>query len=404
MAKSPAVSMIRGTMPIKLPIYMDHNATTPLDPRVFEAMRPYFMEIFGNAASRGHSFGWEAEAAVDKARQQVAALLNARPDGIVWTSGSTEANNLAVKGVAGAHCEKGRHIITQVTEHKAVLDTCKALRKHGYEITWLGVDRLGRIDIDELRDSIRPDTILVSIMWANNEIGTIQAIRAIGEICRDRGVLFHTDATQAVGKVPIDVQADHIDLLSLSGHKFYGPKGCGCLYVRNKPQRIELTPHMDGGGHERGYRSGTLNVTGIVGVGAACEIALNEMAAETPRLRKLRDRLQDGIVQQVDGVHVNGFEPDRLPHMTNLSFAGVDHDKLLAAMSDIAVSTGSACTSASLEPSYVLKALSVPNELAFSSLRFALGKRNTQEEVDFVIDRLSRTIGKLRGQGGIRLG
>jgi cysteine desulfurase len=390
-------------MVVKLPIYMDHNATTPLDPRVFEAMKPYFMEVFGNAASRAHSFGWEAEAAVDKARQQVASLLNARPDAIVWTSGSTESNNLAIKGVAGAHAGKGRHIITQVTEHKAVLDTCKALQKFGYEITWLGVDEFGRIDIDEMRASVRADTILVSIMWANNEIGTIQDIRQIGEICQERDVLFHTDATQAVGKVPIDVQADHIDLLSLSGHKFYGPKGCGCLFVRNKPNRIELMPHMDGGGHERGYRSGTINVPGAVGVGAACALAMSEMATEIPRVRKLRDRLQQGIISHVEGTKVNGYEPDRLPHMTNLSFAGVDHDELLAAMSDIAVSTGSACTSASLEPSYVLRALGVRNELAFSSLRFALGRRNTEEEVDLVIDRLACTIGKLRGKTAFRL-
>lgn len=390
-------------MPVKLPIYMDHNATTPLDPRVFEAMRPYFMEMFGNAASRAHSFGWAAEAAVDKARQQVAALLNARPDAIIWTSGATESDNLALKGVAEAHNHRGRHIVTQPTEHKAILDCCKKLIKHGYEVTFLGVDRFGRINLDELRRSIRPDTILVSIMWANNEIGTIQDIRSIGAICKERGVLFHTDATQAVGKVPIDVSADNIDLLSMSGHKFHGPKGCGCLYVRNKPQRIELSPVMDGGGHERGYRSGTLNVTGIVGVGAACEIAMQEMSDQLPRLRALRDRLQNGILREFAGAHVNGYEPCRLPHMTNISFAGVDQDELLLAMSDIAVSTGSACTSASLEPSYVLRALGVPDPLAYASLRFSLGKRNTEEEVDFVVDRVSCTIGKRRGTGQFRL-
>ena len=383
-------------MSVKLPIYMDHNATTPLDPRVFEAMRPYFMEVFGNAASRGHSFGWDAEAAVDVARQQVAALLNARPDAIVWTSGATESNNLAVKGVADAHAHRGRHIITQVTEHKAILDPCKKLAKHGYDVTFLGVDQFGRIHLDELRDAMRPDTILVSIMWANNEIGTLQEIRTIGEICRSRGVLFHTDATQAVSKVPIDVEADAIDLLSMSGHKFYGPKGCGCLFVRNKPKKIELTPVQDGGGHERGYRSGTLNVPGIVGVGKACEIAREEMSDEVPRLRQLRDRLQAGIVAQVAGVKVNGYEPSRLPHMTNLAFEGVDHDMLLAALYGIAVSSGSACTSASLEPSYVLSALGLPDRLAFPSLRFALGKRNTVEEVDFVIDRLRDAIGTIR--------
>jgi len=383
-------------MSVELPIYMDHNATTPVDPRVFEAMRPYFTEIFGNAASRGHSFGWAAEAAVDKARQQVASLLNARPDAIVWTSGATESNNLALKGVAGAHASKGRHIITQVTEHKAVLDCCKKLEKDGYEITWLGVDSLGRIDLDLLRDSIRRDTILVSIMWANNEIGTIQDVGTIGAMCRERGVLFHTDATQAVGKVAIDVAAENIDLLSMSGHKFYGPKGCGCLYVRNKPARVELTPVLDGGGHERGYRSGTINVPGVVGVGAACELAVSEMAVEVPRVRKLRDRLERGILEKVDGVRVNGDPASRLAHVTNVSFGGVGHDELLGSLYDIAVSTGSACTSASLETSYVLRALGVPDKLAGSSLRLSLGKRNTEEEVDFVIDRLATSIGKLR--------
>jgi len=381
---------------VTLPIYMDHNATTPLDPRVFEAMRPYFMEIFGNAASRGHSYGWEAEAAVDVARMQIAHLLNCRPDAIVWTSGATESNNLAIKGVAQAASGRGKHLITQVTEHKAVLDPCWALERQGFEVTWLAVDRYGRIDLDELRRSIRPDTILVSIMWANNEIGTIQDIRKIGQMCRERGTLFHTDATQAVAKVPIDVETDHIDLLSMSGHKIYGPKGCGCLYVRNKPSKIELTQQLDGGGHERGYRSGTLNVPGIVGVGAACEIASQEMSNESERLRVLRDRLQAGIMSQVPGVYVNGYEPDRLPHMTNLAFEGVDHDELLAALTGIAVSSGSACTSASLEPSYVLSALGLPERLAFPSLRFALGKQNTAEQVDFVIQRLSRAIGKLR--------
>jgi cysteine desulfurase len=381
---------------VDLPIYMDHNATTPLDPRVFEAMRPYFMDVFGNAASLGHSFGWEAEAAVDLARQQVAALLNAKPDAIVWTSGATEANNLAVKGVADRYADRGRHVITQVTEHKAVLDTCHYLETHGFDVTYLGVDCLGRIDLDQLRDSIRDDTILVSIMWANNEIGTIQEVRQIGAMCRERGVIFHTDATQAVAKVPIDVQADNVDLLSMSGHKMYGPKGCGCLFVRNKPQKIELTPVMHGGGHERGYRSGTLNVPGIVGVGAACEIAKNEMDTEIPRLRSLRDRLQAGIIGEVQGVVVNGYEPNRLPHMTNLAFEGVDHDELLGALRAVAVSSGSACTSASLEPSYVLSALGLPERLAFPSLRFALGRRNTSDEVEFVIDCLSHAVGRLR--------
>jgi cysteine desulfurase len=377
-------------------IYMDHNATTPVDERVFAAMRPYFTEYFGNAASRGHSFGWAAETAVDKARQQVAALLNGRPDAVVWTSGATESNNLAIKGVAGSSVDRGRHIITQVTEHKAVLDTCKRLESQGYEITWLPVDRFGRIDLNQLREAIRPDTILVSIMWANNEIGTIQEIRKIGQLCHEHGVLFHTDATQAVAKVSIDVEADCIDLLSMSGHKMYGPKGCGCLYVRNKPTKVELTPLIDGGGHERGYRSGTLNVTGIVGVGAACEIALREMADEIFRVRNLRDRLQAGILKKLTGVHVNGYQPSRLPHVTNLSFENVDHDLLLGAVSGVALSTGSACTSASLEPSYVLRATGVPDRLAFSSLRFSLGKRNTRDEVDAVIDQVVEAIGTLR--------
>lgn len=376
-------------MPVRLPIYMDHNATTPLDPRVFEAMRPYFMDVFGNAASRGHSFGWEAESAVDRARQQVAAILNARPDAIVWTSGSTESNNLAIKGVAAAHSDKGKHIITQVTEHKAVLDCCKRLEQQGYEITWLGVDPVGRINLDELQGSLRPDTILVSIMWANNEIGTIQEIRRIGQLCKEHGVLFHTDATQAVSKVPIDVQADCVDLLSMSGHKMYGPKGCGCLYVRNKPQRIELTPVLDGGGHERGYRSGTINVPGVVGVGAACEIAMMEMNSEVPRLKTLRDRLERGLLDRVKNIQINGDPDHRLAHVSNMSFNGADHDTLLAATTDIALSTGSACTSASLEASYVLKALGVPETRARASLRFSLGKSNTAEEVDYVIDRMS---------------
>lgn len=318
------------------------------------------------------------------------------PDAIVWTSGATESNNLAIKGAAEAHAHRGMHIITQVTEHKAVLDTCKRLEKYGYEVTYLRVDRFGRIDLDELRDSIRPSTILVSIMWANNEIGTIQDIRAIGEMCGSRGVLIHTDATQAAGKVPIDVESDHIDMLSISGHKMYGPKGCGCLFVRNKPRKVELAPVLDGGGHERGYRSGTLNVPGIVGFGKAAEIATEEMPNESKRLCGLRDRLQEGIMRRVDGVHANGYGPCRLPHATNLSFEGIEHDHFLAALPFVAVSTGSACTSASLEPSYVLSALGLPAELAFSSLRFALGKCNDVEQVDYVVDRLGREIRELR--------
>ncbi len=314
----------------------------------------------------------------------------------MWTSGATESNNLAIKGVAQANAGRGRHIITQVTEHKAILDPCKYLQGRGYDITFLPVNSVGRVDLDQLRAAFRPDTLLVSIMWANNEIGTIQDIRAIGVLCREHGVLLHTDATQAVGKLNIDVDADHIDLLSMSGHKLYGPKGCGCLFVRNKPEKIALTPVLHGGGHEHGYRSGTLNVPGIVGVGAACEIARNEMGQEMPRLRQLRHQLQDGIISTVDGVQVNGDESRRLPHMTNLAFEGVDHDALLFALDGIAVSTGSACTSASLEPSYVLVALGLPERLAFPSLRFALGKKNTAEEVDFVIHRLREAVGGLR--------
>ncbi len=384
-------------MQIQLPIYMDHNATTPVDERVFEAMRPYFTTVFGNAASRGHSFGWDAEMAVYKAREQVAALINARPDAIIWTSGATESNNLAIKGAAFEH--RTGHVITQATEHKAVLDTCKYITSLGYEATVLGVDRLGRIRLEELRQAIRPDTRLVSMMWANNEIGTIQDIRAIGEICREKGVLFHTDATQAAGKVAIDVEADHIDLLSMSAHKFYGPKGCGCLFVRNKPKKIELTAVQHGGGHEHGYRSGTLNVPGIVGMGAASEIAKAEMPGESKRLAQLRDRLQEGIMRKLDGVHVNGYEPCRLPHMTNLAFDGVEHDQLLNSLDGIAVSSGSACTSASLEASYVLKAIGLPERLAFTSLRIALGRANTVEQVDFVVDRLCGAVEKLRKLG-----
>jgi cysteine desulfurase len=387
---------------LRLPIYLDHNATTPVDPNVFEAMRPYFCETFGNAASRGHSFGWAAEAAVDRARQQCAAVLNANPNAIVWTSGSTEANNLAIKGVAYAHLERGRHIVTQATEHKAVLDPCKRLEQEGFEVTVLGVDRRGRIDFDELAATLRPDTVLVSIMWANNEIGTIQPTRRIGQLCRDRGVLFHTDATQAVGKLPVDVQADCIDLLSFSGHKLYGPKGAGGLFVRHKPEKIELACQLDGGGHERGYRSGTLNVPGIVGLGKACEIAQQRMAIDTPRLRMLRDRLERGIRERVTGVQVNGDPENRLAHMTNLMFEGVPGDSMLMALEDIAVSSGSACTSASLEPSYVLRACNVDRDLAFSSLRFSLGRSNTEEEIDYAIEKTVDCIGNLRALAGMR--
>ena len=384
-------------MSVKLPIYLDHNATTPTDERVFEAMRPYFMECFGNAASKNHSFGWAAQEAVDKARQQVAALIGGKPEGVIFTSGATESDNLAIKGVACRHKSKGRHIITQVTEHKAVLDTCKKLQKDGYEVTWLQVDRKGRVDPEELRKSIRGDTILVTIMWANNEIGTLQPMRQIGQICRERGVLLHTDATQAVGKIPVDVEGDCVDLLSMTAHKMYGPKGTGALYVRPK---TELDCLIDGGGHERGYRSGTLNVPGIVGLGAACDVAKQEMPRDRDRLSALRDRLERAILEHVENVAVNGDPGNRLPHMTNLTFRGVDAEDLMLATCDVAVSSGSACSSASLESSsYVLRACGVCPEDAQRSLRFALGRRTSQEEIDYVVNQMSRAIGRQRGTG-----
>jgi cysteine desulfurase len=379
------------------PIYLDHNATTPLHPQVFEAMRPFFLEAFGNAASRGHAFGFRAARAVDQARVQVAALIGCDVKEIVWTSGATESNNLAIKGVADMYEGKGRHIITQTTEHKAVIDPCKKLSHRGYDITWLQPDPTGRIHLDELGDCIRDDTILVSVMAANNEIGTLQPIREIGRICREKGVIFHCDATQAVGKIPIDVEADHVDLLSMSGHKLYGPKGCGCLYVRKKNPRVRLTPLLDGGGHEHGFRSGTLNVPGIVGVGAACEQAMLEMSQESPRLAALRDRLEEAIATRLNGVTVNGNPSHRLPHVTNLSFANVDGEQFLNALAkNLAVSSGSACTSASMEPSYVLRAIGVPSDLAYASVRFSLGKPNDDSQIDFAIEEVTQTVTRLR--------
>ena len=389
-------------MSLKLPIYLDHNATTPVDPRVFEAMRPYFCETFGNAASRGHSFGWAAEDGVDRARQQCAAILNARPDTIVWTSGSTEANNLAIKGAAYGYRHTGRkHIITQATEHKAVLDPCKRLAADGFDITVLGVDRRGQIDLAELESAFRPDTLLVSIMWANNEIGTIHPIRRIAQMCRQRNVLFHTDATQAVGKLPIDVEADSIDLLSFSAHKLYGPKGAGALFVRLKPTRVELACQLDGGGHERGYRSGTLNVPGIVGLGMACEIAHEEMPHEPARLATLRDTLERGIRSRLPRVHVNGDPEHRLAHVSNLSFEGVSGDLVVL---DVAVSAGSACTSASLEPSYVLTACGVDPALAAGALRFSLGRSTSNTEIQFAIDRTVQAIQNARALQAVQQG
>jgi cysteine desulfurase len=383
-------------MAIKLPIYMDNQATTPVDPRVLEVMRPYFNERFGNAASRNHSFGWTAEEAVENARGQIARLINASPKEIIFTSGATESDNLAIKGVAEMYREKGNHIITQVTEHKAVLDTSKRLEKYGFEVTYLAVEKDGRINLDELRRAITPKTILITIMYANNEIGVIQPIEEIGKIAKEKGVFFHVDGAQAVGKIPVDVQKDNIDILSVSAHKFYGPKGVGALYVRRRNPRVQLSAIIDGGGHERGLRSGTLNVPGIVGFGQACELAQNEMAQESERLRRLRDRLKDGIFAQLDEVYINGSMTHRLPHNLNVSFAYVEGESLLMGINDVAVSSGSACTSATLEPSYVLKALGVGEDLAHTSIRFGLGRFNTEEEVDYVVNRVVDTVNRLR--------
>ena len=383
-------------MSVKLPVYMDNHATTPVDPRVVNVILPYFHEKFGNAASRNHSFGWAAEEAVESARGQLARLINAVPKEIIFTSGATESNNLAIKGVAEMYREKGNHIITQVTEHKAVLDTCKRLEKYGYHVTYLPVAKDGRIDPDDLRRAITPKTILIAIMYANNEIGVIQPIEEIGKIAKERGVLFLSDAVQAVGKVPVDVNKGNIDLLAMSGHKIYGPKGCGALYVRRRNPRVQLTALIDGGGHERGMRSGTLNVPGIVGFGKAAELCQSEMTEESKRLGMLRDRLKEGIFSALDEVYVNGSMTHRLPNNLNVSFAYAEGESLLMGINDVAVSSGSACTSAKMEPSYVLKALGVNEELAHSSIRFGLGRFNTQEEVEYVIQRVIEVVSRLR--------
>jgi cysteine desulfurase len=383
-------------MQMKTPIYMDYHATTPVDPRVLAAMLPYFSEKFGNAASRNHAFGWQAEEAVTKARKQIAGLIGADPKEIVFTSGATESDNLAVKGVAEMYAERGNHIITAGTEHKAILDTCKKLEKSGYRTTFLRVRPDGLIDLDDLRAAITEKTILISIMYANNEVGVIQPIAEIGKIAREKGVLFHTDATQAVGKVPVDVNRDSIDLMSISAHKMYGPKGVGALYVRRKNPRVQVTSQMDGGGHERGMRSGTLNVPGIVGLGEACAICQAEMAEETTRMAALRDRLKERLVAELDEVYINGSMEHRLPNNLNVSFAYVEGESLLMGINDVAVSSGSACTSATLEPSYVLKALGVGDELAHTSIRFGLGRFNTEEEVDYVAGRVIQVVRKLR--------
>ncbi|HWF38329.1 MAG TPA: IscS subfamily cysteine desulfurase [Candidatus Acidoferrales bacterium] len=383
-------------MAVKLSIYFDNHATTPLDPRVLEAMLPYFTEKFGNAASRNHEFGWRAEEAVENARGQVARLIGANPKEIVFTSGATESDNLATKGVAEAYREKGNHIVTQVTEHKAVLDSCKRLEKYGYEVTYLPVEKDGRVRIEDVRAGITPKTILISVMYANNEIGVLQPIAEIGKIAKEKGVLFHVDAVQAVGKIPLNVEKDGIDLLSISAHKMYGPKGVGALYVRRKNPRVQVAAMIDGGGHERGTRSGTLNVPGIVGLGKASAICQAEMDAESKRLARLRDKLQSALVTGLDGTSVNGSEQWRLPNNLNISFAGVEGESLLMGINDIAVSSGSACTSAHIEPSYVLRALGVNEDLAHSSIRFGLGRFNTEEEVDYVAARVIETVKRLR--------
>ncbi|HEX4274438.1 MAG TPA: IscS subfamily cysteine desulfurase [Bryobacteraceae bacterium] len=381
---------------MKTPIYLDNHATTQMDPRVLEAMLPYFTEYFGNAASRNHEFGWIAEQAVDKARKQIADLIGASPREIIFTSGATESDNLAIKGIAEMYAEKGNHIITAATEHKAVLDTCKKLEKNGYRVTYLPVKGDGLVDLDMLRESITDKTILVTIMYANNEIGVLQPVAEIGKLCREKGVLFHTDGVQAIGKVPVDVNKDNIDVMSITAHKLYGPKGVGALYVRRKAPRVQLTAQMDGGGHERGMRSGTLNVPGIVGLGEACAICQREMPEETRRLQYLRDKLRNKLEAELDEVYLNGSWEHRLPHSLNLSFAYVEGESLLMGINDVAVSSGSACTSATLEPSYVLKALGLGDDIAHSSIRFGIGRFNTEEEIDYVADKLVNVVRKLR--------
>lgn len=381
---------------LKLPIYLDHNSTTPCDPRVVDAMIPYFTEKFGNAASRSHPFGWETEEAVDYAREQVASLIGADPKEIIFTSGATEADNLAIKGVFDMYASKGNHIITANTEHKAVLDTCKHVEKEGGEVTYLNVKTDGLIDLAELEAAITPKTILIAIMYANNEVGVVQPVKEISAIAKKHGVLFFTDAVQAVGKIPVDVNKDGIDLMAFTAHKMYGPKGVGALYVRRKNPRVKVTAQMDGGGHERGMRSGTLNVAAIVGFGKACELAKNEMAADAERLSKLRDKLENALLQ-LEEAYVNGSKEHRLPHVSNISFKYVEGEGLMMGFNkNIAVSSGSACTSASLEPSYVLKALGLGDDLAHSSLRFGLGRFTTEEQIDYTIEQVSKTVLKLR--------
>jgi cysteine desulfurase len=381
---------------VTLPIYMDNHATSPLDPRVLEAMLPYFTQKFGNAASRNHSFGWEAEQAVENAREQIAKLIGASAKEIIFTSGATESNKLAIKGIAEMYRERGNHIITQVTEHKAVLDTCKRLEKYGYRVTYLPVKSDGLIDMEDLKRAIDDKTILVTIMAANNEIGVLQPIAEIGKLCHEKGVIFHTDGVQAVGKVPLDVNAMNIDVLSMTAHKLYGPKGVGALYVRRRNPRVQISAQIDGGGHERGMRSGTLNVPGIVGFGKACEIAREEMATEAARLQTMRDRLKHMLESELDYVEINGSMEHRLPGNLNMSFVYVEGESLLMGINDVAVSSGSACTSATLEPSYVLKALGLGDDVAHSSIRFGLGRFNNDAEVDYVANKVIGIVKKLR--------
>ena len=395
-AKAAAWEVREGPNGIKLPIYMDNHATTPVDPRVLEEMMPYFADRFGNAASRNHAFGWVAEEAVETARERIAKLIGATSKEIIFTSGATESNNLAIKGVAEMYREKGNHIITAVTEHKAVLDTCKRLEKYGCRVTYLPVEKDGLLDLDDLKRAFDDKTILVTVMAANNEIGVLQPMEEIGQLCRERGVILHSDATQAVGKMPVDVNQQGIDLMSVSAHKMYGPKGVGALYVRRRNPRVQLAPVIDGGGHERGMRSGTLNVPGIVGLGKACAIATDDMPKEACHLAGLRNRLKDKIVARLDQVYINGSMEHRLPGNLNISFAYVEGESLLMGIHDVAVSSGSACTSATLEPSYVLKALGTGDELAHSSIRFGLGRFNTEAEVDYVADRVCETVERLR--------
>jgi cysteine desulfurase len=382
---------------MKIPIYMDNHATTPVDPTVLEAMVPYFTEKFGNAASRSHAFGWESEAAVDAAREQIVRLIGAAsPREIVFTSGATESDNLAVKGVVAAYADRGNHVVTCVTEHKAVLDSCKALEKHGCRVTYVPVDSDGLIDLERLRDALTERTVLISVMAANNEIGTIQPLEEIGRLAKEKGILFHTDATQAVGKLPLDVDALGIDLLSLTAHKMYGPKGVGALYVRAAKPRVKLVAMIDGGGHEHGMRSGTLNVPGIVGLAKACEIARGAMAAEADRLLALRERLREGLSSELHEIYLNGHPVKRLPGNLNMSFAFVEGESLMMALKEVAVSTGSACTSASLEPSHVLRAIGLSEALSHSAIRFGLGRFNTAEEVDYTVSRVVEEVRRLR--------